>query len=171
MRINFSSKTKGSRKITPFYTIKAGKKSAFGDANRKCWSKRGTFSMSAMWSWDSLLYFAGLIQRHREAASSRRSFRAGIDCRLICGNDLGEPSQLHIVRTCSYHDCDVGPFGSLFLFFFHVSSATETDINQAPRHTIPIPRRLYLAIQARCLPEPDGEPLPRLHSSFYQKNK
>lgn len=25
MRINFSSKTKGSGKITPFYTIKAGK--------------------------------------------------------------------------------------------------------------------------------------------------
>lgn len=27
MRFNFSSKTKGSGKITPFYTIKAGKKS------------------------------------------------------------------------------------------------------------------------------------------------
>lgn len=112
MRINFSSKTKGSGKITPFYTIKAGKKSAFGDANGKCWSKKGRFPVRAMRSWDPFLYFAWLIWRRREAASGRRSFRAGINCRLIFGNDQGEPSQRHIVRTCSDHGCDVGPLGS-----------------------------------------------------------
>lgn len=122
MRINFSSKTKGSRKITPFYTIKA-EKSRVCTMTKRCWS-RNELSIEAHFKsvqrdieYDYFLFSALLIYCHREAASSRHSFRAGINCSLIFSDDMGEPSPLPIVRTRSCHGCDVGLFWSYFSIY------------------------------------------------------
>lgn len=167
MRINFSSKTKGSRKITPFYTIKAGKKSAFWD-NRKCWSKKELtikeHFLSVECDTEIIFFIFAWLILCGEAASSRHSFSAGINCRLIFGNDLGEPSRLHIVRTCSYHDCDVGPFGSRFSIYLlsyrdRCKPGTASPVCNTQHWTCSAsePPTLYQAIQTQCLLEPEGE--------------
>lgn len=65
--------------------------------------------------YDYLLSSALLIQRHREAASSRHSFRAGINCSLIFSNDMGEPSLFPIVLLCL--GADAGRLGSRFFIY------------------------------------------------------
>ena len=95
----------------------------------------------------------------RGAASSRHSFRAGINCRvcLIFSNDMGNPPRSplleHVPATAVMLDC----LGHIFPF---ISPGTEMDVGQAlqPGETPPCAAQEHLS---RCASAPPIFTRPR----------
>lgn len=170
MRINFSSKTKGSRKITPFYTIKAGKSGVCKMTKMliKKWAKHWSpFYISAAWyriRLFSLFCAINLVLLPQRGMLQAVDIHLGLELIVECasflvmiwGNPPHSPLLEHVPAMAVMLDC----LGHIFPF---ISPGTEMDVGQAPqpgetplcaaRNTCPAVRR-----HPQSLPGQGGAP-------------
>lgn len=138
MRINFSSKTKGSGKITPFYTIKAAKSQVCKMTKMliKKWAKHWRpFYISAAWFWLRLFSLFCIIylllpplRGVLQAADIHLSMELIAECVSFLVMIWGNPHCSPLLELAAAVGVMLDCLGHIFPF---ISPGTEMDVGQA----------------------------------------